>query len=163
MAVDQLANEAGSLVVLGIIVAIFGASRLFAAIERVFTIIFRFPERTFVARNLLAMAMVLVYIIIFLLMIATTSSPSVITQGMKNGGERLGVYSAGIASSIFLAFVLFLCIYWIVPNKKMSFKTTWVGALFSACALEIVLMWFPLYVEKNMDTYTGKIIYRKYL
>jgi len=153
---DQLANEAGSLLALGIIVAIFGASRFFAAIERVFTIIFRFPERTFLARNLLAMVMVSVYIVLFLLMIVTTSSPSVLVQGVESAGVRLGVYSAGIASSIFLAFILFLLIYWIVPNKKMSLKTTWVGSLFSACTLEIILMWFPLYVQKNMDTYTGK-------
>jgi len=141
---------------MGIIVAIFGASRLFAAIERVFTIIFRFPERTFLARNLLAVVMVSVYILLFLLMIVTTSSPSVLVQGVESAGARFGVYSAGIASSVLVAFVLFEFIYWIVPNKKMSLKTTWVGSLFSACTLELILMWFPLYVQKNMSTYTGK-------
>jgi len=49
----------------------------------------------------------------------------------------------------------FVIIHQIIPNKKMSFKTTWCGALVAACTLEIFIILFPLYVRSFMGNYAA--------
>jgi membrane protein len=149
-------NDAGTLLVISIILEMFGASRLFVAIDRCFTVIYRLPERTFLRRNLVAFGMVSIFIALFILMLAASSTPSILIDEISSKGFRFGVYMIGILSSLLVSFVLFEIIYWIVPNKKMSFKVTWCGALVAACLLEIVIILFPLYVENNTKSYTGK-------
>jgi membrane protein len=142
----------------GIILAMFGASRLFIVIDKCITIVYRLPERTFLRQNLLAFGMLFIFIILIIVMLVASSAPSALISIIPGGGSQFGVFIAGILSSLLVAFVLFEVIYWVVPNKKMSFKTTWCGALVAACTLEIFIILFPLYVRRFMGNYAGKLI-----
>jgi len=159
LAFDKLSKDAGVLLAIGIILAMFGSSRLFIAIDKCITIVYRLPERTFLRENILAFGMLFVFIIIIPIMLAASSAPSILLSIIPGGGGRFGTFVAGILFSLLVAFVLFLAIYWLIPNKKMSFKTTWCGALVAACTLELFINLFPLYVRKFMGNYAGKIIY----
>jgi uncharacterized BrkB/YihY/UPF0761 family membrane protein len=136
----------------------FGASRLFITIDKCLTIVYRLPERTFLRQNLLAFGMLFVFIVLIIIMLAASSAPSALLSILPDGGGRFGAFIAGFLSSLLVGFALFEAIYWIVPNRKMSFKVTWCGALVAAGTLEIFIILFPLYVRRFMGNYAGKLL-----
>lgn len=157
LAFNQLSKDAGLILGIGIFFALFGASRLFIAIDKCMTIVYRLPERTFLRQNLLAFGMIILFILVVPLMLAASSAPSVLISIIPGGGGRFGTFLAGMVCSLLAAFIFFEAIYWFVPNKKMSFKVTWCGALLAACTLEIFIILFPLYVRRFMGNYAGQI------
>lgn len=159
LAFTQLSEDAGGLLAIGIVLAMFGASRLFIAIDKCLTIVYRLPERTFLRQNLLAFGMLFVFIILVIIMLVASSAPSALISVIPGGGGRFGAFVAGMLSSLLVAFILFEVIYWVIPNKKMSFKNTWCGALVAAVTLEIFIILFPLYVRRFMSNYAGKLLF----
>ncbi|CAM4963957.1 unnamed protein product [Rotaria socialis] len=157
LAFNQLSKDAGLILVIGIFFALFGASRLFIAIDKCMTIVYRLPQRTFLRQNMLAFGMLFFFIIIIPIIIAASSAPSALLSIIPGGGGRFGTFLAGIVFSLIVAFIFFESIYWFVPNKKMSFKVTWCGSLVAACTLEIFIILFPLYVRRFMGNYAGQI------
>ncbi|UJR11841.1 hypothetical protein I4U23_016021 [Adineta vaga] len=157
LAFNQLSNDAGIIFTIGILLAMFGSSRLFIAIDRCMTIIYRLPERSFLRQNLMALGTLFLLIIVIVLMLIASSVPTALMNRVEGGGARFGVFLAGIIISLSIAFVLFEIIYWLIPNKKMNLKTTWCGALIAAITLEIFIILFPLYVRQFMSNYAGQI------
>ncbi|CAF3356532.1 unnamed protein product [Rotaria sp. Silwood1] len=121
------------------------------------TIVYRLPQRTFLRQNLLAFGMLFLFIIIIPIMLAASSAPAALISIIPGGGGRFGTFLAGMIFSLIFGFIFFESIYWFIPNKKMSFKVTWCGALVAACTLEIFIILFPLYVRKFMGNYAGQI------
>lgn len=156
LAFNQLSSDAGWILALGVIFALFGSSRLFVAIDQCMTIIYRLPERTLLRQNVLAFGMLFLFITLIPLMLTMSSAPSVLLSVIPGGGGQFGTFLGGMIVSFAIAFVLFESIYWLIPNKRMSFRTTWCGALVAAGTLEVFLILFPLYVTKFMDNYAGK-------
>lgn len=157
MAFKQLYHDAGIILVFGILFAILGSSRLFIAIDRSLTIIYRVEERKFIKKYLLAIGMLFLFLILIPLMTAASSAPSLLLDVIPTAGRRFGTYIAGILLSLFFTFLLFEIIYMLIPNKKMTFKQTWCGAIVAAGALQLFMILFPLYVKKCMASYTGQI------
>ncbi|CAF0973767.1 unnamed protein product [Rotaria sp. Silwood1] len=157
MAFRKLYQDAGLVLSFGILFAILGSSRLFIAIDRCLTIIYRVEERKFIKKHLLAIGMLFLFLILIPLMIAASSTPSILLGAIPNAGGRFGVYIAGILISLLFSFLLFEIIYLIIPNKKMTFKHTWCGSIAAAGALQLFMILFPLYVRKSMGSYTGQI------
>jgi YihY family inner membrane protein len=157
MAFKKLYQDAGIILAFGLIFAIIGSSRLFVAIDRCLTIIYRIEERKFLKKNLLAIGMLFLFLILIPLMILASSTPSLLLDVIPNAGGRFGTYLAGLLLSLFFSFLLFELIYLIIPNKKMTFKQTWCGAIVAAGALQLFMILFPLYVKKSMASYTGQI------
>ncbi|CAF2868340.1 unnamed protein product [Rotaria sp. Silwood2] len=157
LAFNQLSKEAGIIFAIGLIFALFGSSRLFVTIDKCMTIIYRVPQRTFIHENVLAFGAVFVFIIIIPLMLAFSSAPSILMSIILGGGSRFGAFVAGIIFSLLFAFILLELIYLYIPNRTMSFKATWCGALIAASTLEIFIILFPLYVRAFMGNYTGQL------
>ncbi|CAF2323321.1 unnamed protein product [Rotaria sp. Silwood2] len=145
LAFDRLSKDAGFILGIGIFFALFGASRLFIAIDKCMTIVYRLPQRTFLRQNLLAFGMLFLFIIIIPIMLAASSAPTALISIIPGGSGRFGTFLAGMIFSLFFGFIFFESIYLFVPNKKMSFKVTWCGALVVAGTLEIFIIFFPLY------------------
>lgn len=156
LAFDRLHKDAGFVLAIGIVFALFGASRLFIAVDKCMTIVYRLPERTFLRQNMLAIGMIFLFIILIPLMIAASSAPTALLSVIPGGGGSVGTYLAGMIFSLLTAFVFFEAIYWFVPNKKMSLKTTWCGSLVAAGTMELFIILFPLYVRNFMGNYAGK-------
>ena len=72
LAFKQLSKDAGMILTIGIIFAIFGSSQLFIAIDKCMTIIYRVPERSFLRQNILALAMLFIFILLIPTMIAAS-------------------------------------------------------------------------------------------
>jgi len=157
MAFRQIYRDAGIILAFGILFAIIGSSRLFIAIDRCLTIIYRVEERKFVQKYILAIGMLFLFLILIPLMVAASSAPSLLLDVIPTAGKRFGTYLAGLLISLFFSFLLFEIIYLIIPNKKMTLKQTWCGSIVAAGALQLFMILFPLYVKKCMASYTGQI------
>jgi YihY family inner membrane protein len=138
--------------------SLWGGSRLFVAIANAFSIIYRTPDRSFLKQNLMAIGMLILFIILIIIMFVTAAVPSFVINAIPgNDGEQFGIFCAGIASSVFVSFILYMFIYLIVPNKKIKFRHIWCGALIAAILLDIFLVLFPLYIRRFMGSFIGLI------
>ena len=157
MALNKLVHDAGWILALGIVFALLGSSRLFVAIDRCLTIIYRVEERKFMKKHLLAIGMVCLFLVLIPLMFFASSLPSFLLSFIPNAGGKFGAFIAGLIVSFLFSFLLFEIIYLIIPNKKMTIRKTWCGAISAAASLELFMILFPLYVRYNMSSYTGQI------
>ncbi len=155
LAFNQLSKDAGVIFAVGIIFAMFGSSRLFIAIDNSMTIIYRLPVRSLLRQNLMALGALFLFIIVLTIMLVAGSVPSALMNTIQNDGGRFGIFILGILISLSIAFGLFEIMYWLIPNKKMSFKKTWCGALVAGITLELFIILFPLYVRQFMSNYAG--------
>ncbi|CAF0971959.1 unnamed protein product [Rotaria sp. Silwood1] len=158
IAANNLANDAGGILAIGIILSIWDGSRLFVAIDDVFTIIYRTTSRSFIYQNLLSIVMLILFIFLVITMFVASSIPSFVINALPNKNDtQFGIFVAGIFVSIVFAFILFIFIYLIIPNKKMKLKHIWLGALIASFLLDIFIVLFPLYIRRFMDSFLGLI------
>jgi len=153
-AVDMVENGRDNLGELGLITVLgllLGGSRLFGALDRAFSTIYRLPRRPYVERKLLALAMVPVFT---LLMIAAALAATLATVAMTipdrlfdtaqrhwlTGGVTLVVAYA-------VAYAMSWLIYTVVPRHHSGPLTAWPGAALAAFMLVALNQLFPLYVR----------------
>lgn len=137
-ALSLLRRNAGFLSILAVVLALFNGSRLFVALEDYFDIIYHTPARPFWRQNGMAISMLLIFIVLIPIMLLA-SSTSV----------------GGFLGGLFASWLLFQTIYLVVPNQHISLRRSWLGALAAACALQIYVAIFPLYVKHFMGSYNG--------
>lgn len=166
-ALNSLNRNAGLLGIIALLLAIFGGSRLFIAIEGCFDIIYRTRPRQVIAQNIMAILMMILFIVLIPLMVFTSSVPTLISSiansailrnipavsQILSNGFFISVIS--ILIGLIIAWILFEAIFLFVPNQKISFRGSWGGALLSAVLLEVFLFFFPIYVSRFMGSYTG--------
>jgi hypothetical protein len=58
---------------------------------------------------------------------------------------------SSIIGSLIVGWILFEAIYMVVPNQKISFRNSWLGALVAAVLLQIYLTLFPLFVKYTIN------------
>ena len=163
LAFNQLNKSAGPLVIIAILLAIFGGSRLFISMEGYFDIIYHVRPRGVIRQNIMAIIMLLIFIILIVPMVLAASIPAAIESIasttplgplVSNGFVN---WLVSIIVSLFISWVLFLAIFIVVPNQHISFRNSRLGALIAAILLEIYLQLFPLYVTHFLGSYTGNI------
>jgi hypothetical protein len=67
-------------------------------------------------------------------------------------GPLLWLWDAGaIAIPLLLSFLMFLFIYWLLPNRHVELRYTWPGALIAAVAFEAVKFGFTIYLANFND------------
>lgn len=164
---NSLQKNAGLLAIFALLLAIFGGSRLFIAIEGCFSITYRTYPRKIIAQNVMAILMMILFIILIPLMIFTSSIPTLLTSlarspllsnvplvtQLTQNGLFIGIVS--VLVGLLIAWILFEAIFLFVPNQKISLRKSWGGALLSAVLLEAFLALFPLYISHFMGSYTG--------
>jgi hypothetical protein len=64
---------------------------------------------------------------------------------IASGGFLVSI--ASILGSLIVGWILFEAIYVVVPNQKISFRNSWLGAVVAAVLLQLYLTLFPLYVQ----------------
>jgi membrane protein len=148
---EELLRASGILWVSSIAFAIFNGSRFFVLIENCFGIIYHLRPRRFIAQNVMAMGMLLLFIVLVPITIIAGTVPSLAIAVLQN--TPLGHMSGSITNMIeylgglIASYVLFQAIYLIVPNKRIRFRNSWCGAVLAALLLQLYLIFFPLYVE----------------
>ena len=161
--IQQLNRASGPLGIIAVLLAIFGGSRLFILMEGCFDIIYHLKPRKPLQQNIMAISMLLLFVILIPIMIVVSSLPALITTILKATplGQAPGIsflfYLIGILGGVLVAFILFASIYIVVPNQRISFRHSWLGALVAAVLLEIFLLLFPFYVSHFMTGYVGQV------
>ena len=163
----KLPNASSIIGIIAILAAIFGGSRLFVSIEYVFGIIYRVRQRKFVQQNIMAILMLLAFVILIPVMALASSIPTIVASLFQTSlkGTPIATFPlltflipvAGIVGGILAGFLLFLTIYMVIPNQKISFRNSWKGALLAAVLIEIYLGLFPLYVSRFLSGYVGQV------
>jgi len=155
---NNLQHSSGILLIISVVSAIIFGSRLFIVIEGMFCIVYHVRPRKLIPQNLMAIGMLIAFIIYIPLAALVSSIPTFINAILKN--TPVGSFFAGIVGILFgvlVSFGLFLLIYIIVPNQRIKFKHSWLGALISGIALEIYLILFPLYVRYSLKGIAGAV------
>jgi len=162
-ALKTLSKNAGFLLFIAILVAIFGGSRLFVSIEGYFAIIYHTRQRDLIRQNLMALGMLLLFVILVPLMVFASSIPALVQSILKATpvsqipGNGFIFTALGILTGLIIAWILFEAIYIVVPNQHISFRNSWSGAVVAAVALQIYLIVFPFYVTRFLGNDTGQI------
>src|SRR5947209_7686449 len=162
-ALNSLSKEAGYLSIIAILLAIFGGSRLFVTMEGYFDIIYHTRPRDVIPQNIMAVLMLLLFVVLTPLMVLAPSGPALLLsllQATPLGsipGSKIIFGLGGPLGGVLVAWILFEAIYIVVPNQRISFRNSWVGALVAAIALEIYLLLFPFYVSHFLTSDTGTV------
>ena len=162
-ALTSLSKHAGFLVIIAVLIAIFGGSRLFVSIENYFAIIYHTRPRELLWQNMMALAMLLLFVVLIPLMVLASSIPALVQSILKATpvsqipGNGFLFSASGIVTGLLIAWVLFEAIYIVVPNQHISFRNSWCGAVVAAGALQIYLIVFPFYVTHFLSNDTGQV------
>ena len=153
---NSLKKNAGFLGIIAILLAIFGGSRLFVTMEGYFDIIYHTRPR-----DVMAVGMLLVFIILVPLMVFASSVPALIQSLLRTTlvsqipGNGIIYGLIGIIAAVIISWILFEAIYLVVPNEHISIRHSWLGALVAAVAVQAYLILFPFYVTHFLGSYTG--------
>src|SRR6266566_2822647 len=162
-ALNTLSKNASFLLIFAVLVAIFGGSRLFISIENYFDIIYHTRPRDVIRQNIMALAMLLLFVILIPLMVFASSIPALVQSLLKatpvsQVSDNGFIFTAlGIFTALLITWVLFEAIYIVVPNQHISFRNSWLGAVVAAIALQIYLIVFPFYVTHFLRNDTGQV------
>jgi YihY family inner membrane protein len=171
LALNQLHKDAGIIVAIAILLALFGGSRLFVTLEGILDLLYRVRPRPVLRQNLVALIMLLLFIVLIPIMVFAAAAPSFVLSVLGNSplknipvidtiispSGQIGVTIAGIVSGLIVSFVLFEAIYFIVPNQRISWRNSWRGAVVASILLNVFLVAFPFYVAHFLGGYAGQI------
>jgi len=154
-------ENAGLLGLLSVVGLIYGGSALFGSLEEVLNRIYRVANRGFLQQKIMATGMLLLFAVLLLLVLAAASVAEMLTgvsrhvvadwQGwlpwlpaLVDFGELAGRLASGL--SLGGAFLLFLLVYWVVPNRSFTIAQLWPGAALAAVLFVAITELFPLYL-----------------
>jgi YihY family inner membrane protein len=165
LASAQLRQSSGILGIFAVILAILFGSLLFIVIEVCLDIMYRVRPRPFLLQFLVAIGMFILFVILIPIMVFVSAGPTILFSllnslpFLKNiPGSSLILLSAGsILGGFFSSFILFESIYLIVPNQRISLRSSWCGAAIAALLLEIFLAIYPLILSHFFGTYVGTV------
>ncbi len=161
-------NQASGLIgIIAILAALFGGSRLFVLIEYIFGIIYHVRQRKVVQQNLMALGMLFIFVLLIPVMIFASTLPTLafsLVQSTASSTPIGGLLKNPVLTAIISAiggvlasFLLFVAIYIVVPNQKISFKNSWKGAIVAAVLAQIYLLLFPIYISHFLNGYVGQV------
>ena len=164
-ALNALNKSAVILLILAIVTAVFGGSRLFIVIEQFLDLIYHVRPRTLIRQNLVAIGMLLLFVVLIPLMVFASTVPALVLSltsvipFLAQNKIAVAVIATigGILGGIIVGFILFEAIYIVMPNQKVSWRHSWLGALVAAILLEIFLFAFPFYTSHFLTGYAGVI------
>jgi membrane protein len=141
--------------VLGVI---WAAEQVGFALACAFEAMFEVAPRKFVWEKLLHVLMFLVFVVLMLMIVATTVARSVIDQHLSHASTAASLLQFPLTTlvSLLMAFVLFAVIYFAYPNVHLNIRVrhVWTGAAAAAVLFQILTFIWPLYVE-SLSKYGG--------
>jgi YihY family inner membrane protein len=144
-------HEAGTVSIIGIVVAFFAGAGFFQNVDYAFSIILRLKQRDFIHEWIMSLGMVFILIPLITVSILATFIPQgldAIVSFLHPEAAPLNgfiVWLLSLVGGFLAAFLLFITIYMIVPNQWVPFKDAYSGALLAGALLELYTLLFPFY------------------
>lgn len=148
----DLEQSSGAILVLGLVAAFFFGSRLFITIEDCFTIIYRSKPRSVMGRNLMALGMTLLFLVLVPIMFLGAAVPALLTNQVIQDvwhTQPPGFIgqAAGFVGAYLAAFLWLLIIYMFIPTNHASFRHSWPGAALAAILFIVYDLLFPWFAS----------------
>ncbi|EUJ46743.1 YihY/virulence factor BrkB family protein [Listeria riparia] len=158
---SMLTNASGTAISLGLITAIWSASRCFSALQEVLNIVYQAPDRkNFIVTRIMSFLMMLLIIVILGAVVFIFAFGEQIVTFLQDQFDlkldalaNLGA-AKWFITPIFL-FTLFLIIYWLVPNVKWKIRKSVIGALFATIGWLLATELLSAYVSFQGDKILG--------
>jgi membrane protein len=145
-AFQQSAGTAG-LISLGFL--LFNGSNFFVTLESVFDMAYHVPERNIVTQRIVSFAALFVVTALFLVAASAAILGGAIGQSIRALVPEWGVaIDTGVGALISLASLvtMMVLLYWLIPNKRHSFRHALPGAALASLLLVLVVLLFPVYI-----------------
>ena len=151
-AVSGVKSQAGLLFIIGLVGLLWGGSALFGLMEQAFAVIYHTKPRDFIRQKLISVGMVLLFTVLVGIAVATSS----LLPALKHIPDIPSFLYSGAAAFILqviigvaAGFLLFLSIYYVIPNRKQRLQQVIPGALVAGILFELITLVFPLYLSLN--------------
>jgi membrane protein len=127
------------------------ASNLFGAMETAFGAVWHCGRRDFVHQKLMALGMMGVFSLLALIGVGTAALLPLLSQvpDIPKSVTDLLNFPLQFTIGVLAGFILYLTIYYVVPNRKQRLSRIWPGALFGGVGFELLSLLFSLYVQLN--------------
>jgi membrane protein len=150
-AVSGVKTASGWLFIIGLVGLLWGGSALFGIMEQAFAVIYHTKPRDFIRQKLLSFGMILIFTVLVGVAVAT----SALLPALKNIPYMPSwIYSDAapilqVVLGVVAGFLLFLTIYYVIPNRKQEFHKVLPGAITAGILFEVISLLFPLYLTLN--------------
>ncbi len=142
--ISAIRHTSITIALLGIIGFLWGSSRIFRTLESTLNVIWKVKrDRPFLKKNLLALGSAF---LVFSLLIASTGLTIV-----SRATSFAGIADTIVKSSVLFSIVLFGLVYWLFPNRKVTVKAAFGGAVFTGILWEIAKHAFSFYITRVAD------------
>ena len=150
-AIRAITDRSAVFLLLGLVGYLWTASNLFGTMETAFDAVWRCGRRNFVQQKLMGLGMMAIFSIFALIGVGTATLLPLLSQvpGMPKEITGLLNFPLQLAVGAVSGFVLFIAIYFVVPNRRQRLGRVWPGALFAGVAFEVLSLLFPLYIQLN--------------
>lgn len=155
-AIKHFEAQKGLLIVIGVLGLLWGGSALFGAMEQAFAVIYHCKPREFLPQKLMSIGMIFlltllggVAIVSSLALPALPSIPGA-PAALKGGLSLVVQVIVGLLSGG----LLFLSVYFVVPNRPQRLSQVWPGAIVAGVLFELVSLLFPLYIDLTNSAVT---------
>ncbi|EUJ20045.1 hypothetical protein PGRAN_14792 [Listeria grandensis FSL F6-0971] len=158
---SMLTNASGTAISLGLITAIWSASRCFSALQEVLNIVYQAPDRKnfIVTRVMSFLMMLLIIVILGAVVFIFAFGEQIVTFLQDQFDLKLDALADLGAAKWFITpiflFILFLIIYWLVPNVKWKIRKSIIGALFATIGWLVATELLSAYVSFQGDKILG--------
>ena len=149
-ALNNFHQRSGIFLVIGFAGLVWSGTGLFRAMEQAFAVIYHTRQRPLLKGILMSVGMVLLLTVFGGLMLVSTTLLGLVNQVpylpslLANGTVDFVVQ---VAVGSLSGFVLYLAIYYVVPNKRMHWGSIWIGAALAGALFECLSLIFPLYLR----------------
>jgi membrane protein len=153
-AVSGVKSQSGLLFIVGLIGLLWGGSALFGIMEQAFAVIYHSKPRDFIRQKLIAFGMVLLFTVLVGVAVLGSTAVAALKGLPTIPGVPVFFYSGAslvlpIIVGVIAGFLLFLSIYYIIPNRKQQLRKVLPGALIAGVLFELITLLFPLYITVN--------------
>jgi membrane protein len=148
-ALEGIKQGSGLLLLVGLAGLLWSASSLFGSMEAAFGAVYRTEGRPFLRQKLMSVLMML----LFATLAGVAVGSAAVTPYLRwipglPGLLAVPLVAAGLQAIIgaIVGVALFAVIYYVVPNRRQSWRRVLPGALLAGIALEALSLLFPLYL-----------------
>jgi membrane protein len=155
-AIRHFEAQKGLLIVVGVLGLLWGGSALFGAMEQAFAVIYHTKPREFLPQKIMSIGMIFLLTVLGGVAVVSSLALPALPEipgapaALKGGLSLVVQVVVGLISGS----LLYLSVYFVVPNRPQQFRQVLPGALVAGVLFELVSLLFPLYISLTNSTVT---------